>query len=362
MRSAPTIGALVPRIGRGLPSHHPEVFVSRIVHATTLFALATSLAGQLHAMTPPPPPPGGKVFVFSCAVMFATRSRGTAANRPFGPQRDNGQGVRSSTSKEYNLAGYDSTAFQRITDQICAGAPAELTAAGYEVLTEGVTDHYGYRKALGSAQESPQRQSAEGTAYLVYAPTGQKIMDAFVVGDVGAVNLFTGEMTTGNKLGAHPVTLLYSVDFANIETDKKVVDVDVEMTIGLTMTSADPSGARCSKGAPFGEFKNLEFCYQKKASDRVAYALDETQETRTKGPIVSVEQYKDAGTAALTALSVLSIVADRGRSGGVASYKKFSVTVDPSKYEASAVEGAKGLIAPAMKWINEPESRPKKKR
>jgi len=48
--------------------------------------------------------------------------------------------------------------------------------------------------------------------------------------------------------------------------------------------------------------------------------------------------------------------------GGTASYKLFTVTVDQAKYEAAVREGAAGLIAPAMQWITEPESRPRRGR
>lgn len=334
----------------------------RLVPATLLLSLTTSLAGPLGALTPTPQPPGGKVFVFSCAVMFATTSRGSSATRPNQPQRTISEGVRSELTKEFNLAGFDSTAFQRMTDQICAGAPAELTAAGYEVITEGVADHYAYRRALGSGQESPQRQGNEGTSYIVYAPTGQKIMDAFVVGLSKSVGIEQGEYTMGVKLGARPVALLYTVDFASLEGDRGTVKADVALTVGLTAVTYDPSQSRCGKLSPFGEWKSYEFCLPKKAEPRLkgTYALEDDQERRSTDPIVSVEEYKDAGTRLVTAVSVLSIVADRGRSSGVATYKKFSVTVDPAKYEAAILEGSKGLVAPAMKGASDPESRPKK--
>lgn len=339
--------------------------MSRLARTMLLCSLATSLAaplaGPLGAMTPPP---GDKVFVFSCAVMFATQSRGNSATRPNGPQRDLAQGVRSSNGREYSMTGHDSTAFQRITDQICAKAPGELAAAGYDVVTEGVADHYAYRKALGSGQDSPQRQGSEGTSYLVYAPTGQKIMDAFVVGTSKYSAIVQGEMTMGVKLGAQPVTLLYTVDFADVEADKGEVSAEVALSVGLTIVNYDPTQSRCTKMSPFGEWKNYEFCNPKKGDTRLdgTYALDPAQERQNKEPIVKVEEYQDAGTRAVAVASVLSVMADRGRRAGVSTYKKFTVTVDPAKYETAAIEGSKGLVAPAMRWIDEPESRPKKGR
>ena len=334
-------------------------------------SLASSVAAPLHAVTPPPAPPGGKVFVFSCAVMFATKSSGTSSTRPgFGDSRSNR--TEASVSREFNITGQDSSAYQRITDAICAGAPAELTAAGYQVVTEGITDHYAYKRALGSGQVSPQRQGQNGTSYLVFAPTGQKIMDGWVVGGMGATGIASGFTTVGKKIGANPVSLLYAVDFASIDAEQTRrgagqntarVTASLEVSVGLTVTNYDVSDARCSVGSPFGEYRNMEFCGLRRVDEDRVYSLPDSAERRTKDPIVSVEENSGAAGAAVAAVSAATLILSMGRGGGTAaSFKRFAVTVDPAKYETAATEGARGLIAPVMTWINDPASRPRRGR
>ena len=343
--------------------------MSRIASVSLLVAMLSSVMAPLHAMTPPPA--GGKVFVASCAVMFATKSSGTSTTRPgFGESRSSRN--EASVSREFNIAGQDSTAYQRITDAICGGAPAELSAAGYEVVTAGVTEHYGYRKALTGAQESPQRQGQNGSSYLVFAPSGQKILDPFVVGGIGAANIGGGFTTIGKKLGANPVSLLYAVDFASIEAEQTRrgagqntarVTATLQGSVGLTVSNYDVSDARCAKGSPFGEFRDLEFCGLRKSQEDRVYSLPDSAERRTADPVVSVVENSGAAGAAVAAASAASMLLSMGRGGATnGSFKRFVVTVDPAKYEAAASEGARGLIAPAMRWINEPDSRPRGRR
>lgn len=335
-------------------------------------ALFVSLARPLPALTPPPTPPGGRVFIFSCTVMFATKSSGSSETRPgFGEDRASRSEV--SVLREFNISGQDSSAYQRMTDRICADAPAELAAAGYEVVSEGVQDHYAYKRSLGSGQASPQRQGRSGTSYLVFAPSGQPIMDEFVVGATGAAGLMWGYATTGKKLGANPVSLLYAVDFASIDEARTrrgagqntaSVKANLEVAVGLTVTNYDVSDARCSVGSPFGEYRNMEFCGLRRSQLDRAYSLPDTAERRTKDPIVNVEETTGAaavGTAAFNAaMTVLRM--GGGGGGGTINFKRFAVTVDPAKYETAAIEGARGLIAPAMTWINDPASRPRRGR
>lgn len=333
-------------------------------------SLIATLVAPLQAATPPAPP-GGKVFIFSCAVMFATKSSGTSSTRPgFGESRATRN--EATVSREFNIAGYDSTSFQRITDAICDGAPAELTAAGYEVVTEGVMDHYAYRRAVSSGQDSPQRQGANGTSYLVFSRSGLRIVDAAIVGGMGAASIGFGEATLGKMFAANAVSLLYSVDFASIDAaetrrgagqNTASVTTSLQVSVGLSVTSTDASRAKCFKGSPFGEFKNLEFCNLRSSNDQITYALPSEQERSTRDPIVSVEDVTGATGVAMAGVNAAMSILSMGRGGGGSvDFKRFSVTVDPTKYEAVAVESARGLIAPAMKWIYEPDSRPRRGR
>lgn len=342
------------------------------------FALTLALGGMslpIATVGAEVPAPGGKVFISSCTVMFAQKSSGGSSTRPgFGDDRNSRTEV--SVSREFNLTGHDSTAFQRITDAICGAAPAELTAAGYEVVTEGIAEHYARQRALKSGQDSPQRQGRSGSVYLAFAPTGQKIMDPFVVGVTNATGLMTGDATVGKKLGVSPVSLLYSVDFADIEgsrtgrgvrQDVARVTAELQISVGLTVTTYDVSEARCTVGSPFGEYRNLEFCNLRNgnAPNEGTYSIPDSAETRTRDPIVSVEENTSTGSrVGMSVFNAAMAVASvgGGGGGGFVNAKRFAVTVEPTKYETAAIEGSRGLIAPAMRWINEPETRPRGRR
>lgn len=359
--------------GVGSHSHSTEVGVIRM-SLLLLSALASGAPVPASAATSPPGA-AGKVFISSCTVMFALKSSWGSSTRPgFGDNRS--ERVEVSVSREFNIAGHDSTAFQRITDAICGAAPAELAAAGFEVVTEGVRDHYAYQRALKSAQESPQRQGRSGSAYLAFAPSGQKIMDGFVVGVTNSAGIISGEVTVGAKLGANPVALLYSVDFADIEgsrtgrgvrQDQARVTAELQVSVGLTVTTYDVSGARCATGSPFGEYRGLEFCNLRNgnAPYEGTYSIPDSLEMRTRAPIISVEENTSTasrvGTSVFNAAMAVASMGGGG-GGGFVNAKRFEVRVDSVKYEQSAIEGARGLIAPAMRWITEPESRPRGRR
>lgn len=348
--------------------------MSRVVHATLLLALTSSLASPLRAMSSvpmaPKPPAGEKVYLYGCAVQFSTKSGGTSSTRP-GMLNTDRTRRETSVSLVYDLAGVDSSAFQRLTDEICAGAPAALKAAGFDLVTEGVTDHWLWKQTVEKGGKSPDEKGVGNVKAMVYAPTGQKVIVPEALGNVTVAgqNQITAETTIGVDLGARPVSLLYMVDFATVEAERKgrMRDQDVaevkaalRVSVGLTAVSYDPTQSRCFKGA-FGESRNRQQCMLKKADTRMdnLYVSSDTEEKQFTDPIVSVERTSlGAAGVALAAANVLGVLGGTG----TASYKLYTVTVDPAKYEAAVREGAASLLAPAMKWITEPESRPKKGR
>jgi hypothetical protein len=345
--------------------------VSRFASSTLLVSMFVSLAAPLRAESTPAvvSPPGGKVFVFGCAVQFSTKSGATSATRPGMLNTDRNR-RETSVSMVYQLAGVDSTAYQRLTDEICAGAPAALTAAGFEVVTAGVSDHWAFQQAVEKGGASPDERGIGNVKAVVYAPTGQKVIVPEALGPSAGVTMITSETTVGVALGARPVSLVYTVDFAEVtgerrgrfqDQDMAQVKANLRVTVGLTAVSYDPTESRCSPRGAFGEARNQQACWLKKADTRSdnVYTTTDSTERQFTDPIVSVERTSlGAAGAALTAVNVLSVLGG----GGTASYKLFTVTVDPAKYEAAVREGASGLIAPAMKWITEPESRPRRGR
>jgi len=345
--------------------------VSRFASSTLLVSMFVSLAAPLRAESTPAvvSPPGGKVFVFGCAVQFSTKSGATSATRPGMLNTDRNR-RETSVSMVYQLAGVDSSAYQRLTDEICAGAPAALTAAGFEVVTAGVSDHWAFQQAVEKGGASPDERGIGNVKAVVYAPTGQKVIVPEALGPSAGPTMISSETTIGVALGARPVSLFYTVDFAEVtgerrgrfrDQDVAEVKANLRITIGLTAVSYDPTESRCGPRGAFGEARNQQACMLKKYDSRTdnVYTTTDSTERQFTDPIVSVERTSlGAAGAALAAANVLSVLGG----GGTASYKLFTVTVDPAKYEAAVREGASGLIAPAMKWITEPESRPRRGR
>jgi hypothetical protein len=339
--------------------------------AALLSLLSFSVIPAQAAMTPPPASgPGGKVVITSCLVMFALKSRGSSATNA--GMFNNESRSEVTVTKIYELAGFDTTAFQRVTDEMCGGAPAALTAAGYEVVTAGVTDHYAWKDAQERGQASPQEQKANGTEYRVYAQTGVKIVDPTIVGGMAIGRLTWDETTLGNNFGAKPVNIIYTVDFAAIEAagrrtrlqDQNTASVSatVNLTVGATVISYDASedNVRCNPLGASREARAQPYCaLRKNQRFEGTYSTDSATSRRFPEPIVSVEEITStAGSVAMGAANALALMAGSRRQ----KLDKFTVTVDPAKYEASAVAGAAEVLTGAMRWIHEPETRPRRGR
>jgi hypothetical protein len=335
-----------------------------------LLAVSSALPSALSAHPGVVSGPGGKVVITSCVVMFALKSSGSSATNAgmFNTERRS----EVTYTKVYELAGFDTTAFQRVTDQMCGSAPAALTAAGYEVVTDGVTDHYMWKDSQERGQASPQEQKAGGTEYRVYSQTGLKIVDPTVVGGMASARLLWAETTIGNAFGAKPVNIMYTVDFAAIEAANRrsrmadrntaSVEASVSLTVGATVTSYDAGGdnVRCSPMGPSREARTRQYCsLRKNQREEGTYATDSTTSRRFPEPIVSVEEQSlGAAGVALGALNAVALLGGSRRQ----KFEQFTVTVDPAKYEASATAGAADVLTNAMRWIYEPETRPREGR
>jgi hypothetical protein len=338
--------------------------------AAVLGLLALSVVPAQAAVTPPPASgPGGKVVITSCLVMFALKSSGSSATNAGMFNTDRRSEV--TVTKVFELAGFDTTAFQRVTDQMCGGAPAALTAAGYEVVAPN-TDHYSWQDALERGKDSPKEEKANGTEYRVYAPTGARIIDPLVVGGMAASRLTWSETTMGNHLSAKPVNIIYTVDFASLQDQNRRSQVanqntarltaSVNLTVGATVVSYDASedNVRCTVLGASRAAREQPYCMLKK-NQRVegTYSTDSTTSRRFADAIVSVEEKgQGVGGVALGAANALALVAGSRRR----SLEIFTVTVDPSKYEEAAQSGAAEVLTNAMRWIHEPETRPRRGR
>lgn len=275
--------------------------------AALLSLLSFSVIPAQAAMTPPPASgPGGKVVITSCLVMFALKSRGSSATNA--GMFNNESRSEVTVTKIYELAGFDTTAFQRVTDEMCGGA-----------------------------------------SRLVWAET-----------------------TLGNNFGAKPVNIIDTVDFAAIEAagrrtrlqDQNTASVSatVNLTVGATVISYDASedNVRCNPLGASREARAQPYCaLRKNQRFEGTYSTDSSTSRSFPEPIVSVEEITStAGNVGMGAANALALMTGGRRQ----KLDKFTVTVDPAKYEASAMAGAAEVLTGAMRWIHEPETRPRRGR
>ena len=337
--------------------------------------LLASAVSSVHAAPPRGARAGGPVYVSSCAVMFGVRSSGSSSTRAglFGNGDAGKMRIDTEVQRIYRFTGADTATFQRITDALCGGASATLTAAGYQVLTDSAKTHFIWAEKDSAGQTSPQEQNLGQTRYLVFAPQGTPIGNPMVVGGIKAVKIQGWDVTIGKQFGLRPVTILYTVDFASIEALKRnrlvgqnwaSVTAKLAVTVGATITVPDVSDAKCSKGAPFGKYKNREFCLAKsKMFEEGTYRTAEEEEQAFTDPITSVTESTTAGqklaeaTADLT--KTLSGIMGQ-RSAKTLDIEQFDVAMDMPTYEARVLEGAKGVLTTAMAAIENPEQRKKK--
>jgi hypothetical protein len=196
-------------------------------------------------------------------------------------------------------------------------------------------------------------------------------MVADALGAAASAAMVQAETTIGVAIGARPVSLLYTVDFADIDARKArsrfqtqnraEVKSSLRLSVGLTAVSYDPTESRCTVRGAFGEARTQQMCNLKKFDTRSdnLYVTEDSLERQFTDPIVSVDRASLGGAGvALAAANLLGVLGGTG----TAEVSQFDVVVDPVKYEAAVREGARDLITPAMKWISEPEGRPRRGR
>jgi hypothetical protein len=336
----------------------------RFLLACTL--LLASAASSVHAAPPRGPRAGGPVYISSCAVMFGVRSSGISSTRAgiFGNTDPDKRRIDTEIQRIYRLTGVDTATFQRITDTLCGEAPATLTAAGYRVLSDSARTHFIWAEKDSAGQTSPQDQKLGQTQYLVFAPKGSVIGNPMVVGGLKGGKIQGWDVTIGKQLGLRPVTILYTVDFASVDALQRnrfigqqwaQVTAKLAVTVGATITSPDVSEAKCSKGAPFGKYKNKEFCLGKtKMFEEGTYMTAEEEEKAFTDPITAVTESTSGGQKMAEAVAGLTNALSGAlgqRSGKTLDIDQFDVTMDTAKYEARVLEGAKGALTAAMAAI-----------
>lgn len=307
----------------------------------------------------------GKVALTACSVMFAFKSNASASTSG-GLFSEAGGVTRAEASVyvEYNLNGMDDARMQQLTNEICAEAEQRLAGAGFDVMPVAElagNEHFKAMHANGKPSPHEYKMPGGSTKYVVYAPTGQNLVDpryATLGGAFAAAKGQTPEQHEGrlvNELGQKvtPVRLNLLVDFASLQSDGRKalgglaskdsaeVKGDVRLSVSGELVLRPAGAYDCWKSLKGGR-------------DCAINIHKEAPVFSTAVPVVSADKfYKevvDQTTAGQKAASGLTkglaiAAAMSGVKGGQSrDITVYGVNVDPAQYGAEVKKYALGFI------------------
>lgn len=314
-------------------------------------------------------PADKRLMVTSCVVLFATRSSGSSATR--NGIFDNSKASQVTVTAVYELEGVEEATFQALADQICGGAPAQLTAAGFELVPfEAGGDEKALEDFLKGGKTSPVRKKIDDITYLAYAPSGQLVLDPALVSGLGQFKHPYAEATLAKQANAQPVRITYTVDFAAVQGNEDKgrlarlggqrnasVTAEVSLSVGATVMTYDGSKTKCWKS--LGGREQCENNDAIPGPNGKALVYVPAEERNYADPILGVEDSTNkAGKVAQGAVNALAMVAGSRRQ----KYTEYTVTVDPALYQARTLEGTAPVIDEALAWLANPPAKGKKKR
>lgn len=310
-----------------------------------------------------------RLMITSCVVLFATKSSGSSATR--NGLFDNRAASQVTVSALYEIEGVEEATFQSLADQVCGSAPAQLTAAGFEIVPfEAGGDAKALEDYLKGGKASPVSKTIDNITYLAYAPTGQLVLDPALVSRMGQFKHPYAEATLAKQADAQPVRITYTVDFAAVQSNEDKgrlarlggqrnaeVSAEVSLAIGATVLTYDGSKTKCWKSLGGREQCENNNAIPGPNSKAVVYTLAE--ERTYADPILDVQDSTNkAGKVAQGAVNALAMVAGSRRQ----KYTEFAVTVDPALYQARTLEGTTPIMDEALAWLANPPEKGKKKR
>lgn len=308
----------------------------------------------------------GKVALTSCSVMFAFKSNASAATSGglFSEMGSDKRRVDEKIYVEYNLVGADDATMQALTDRICAGAEQRLKAAGFDVLPVAeLAGNAHFQGMHSNGQPGPHEYKMPGgnTRYMVYAPTGQQLVDGRFAALGGAFKLAKGQAPEQHEgrlvdeLKISPVRVNFLVDFATVKGDgtktmgglvsKDTAEVkgDVRLSVTGELSVRPAEAYKCWKS-----LKGRD-CALNPAKDLVVF--------NSAAPVVSADafykQVADAttrgdkiGAGVTKGLAMLSAMG--GVSATSADITRYNVEVDPAQYGAEAQKYLDGFLDMAL--------------
>ena len=311
-----------------------------------------------------------RLMITSCVVLFATKSSGSSATR--NGLFDTRQASQVTVAAVYELEGIEETTFQSLADQVCGDAPAQLTAAGYEVVPfEAGGDDKALEDFLKGGKPSPVSKKIDNITYLAYAPTGQAVLDPALVSRMGQFKHPYAEATLAKQADAQPVRITYTVDFAAVQSNEEKgglarlggqrnasVAAEVKLAIGASVLTYDGGKTKCWKS--LGGREQCENNNAIPGPNSKALVYIPAEDRTYADPILGVEDSTNkAGKVAQGAVNALALVAGSRRQ----KFTEYTVTVDPALYQARTLEGTAPIMDEALAWLaNPPDTGKKKKR
>jgi len=334
--------------------------------------LVLPAALALSAMTPAQAsalPDHKRLMITSCVVLFATKSAGSSATR--NGLFDNSRASQVTVSAVYELDGVEEKAFQALADQVCGGAPAQLAAAGYEVVPfEAGGDAQALDDFIKGGKASPVSKKIDDITYLAYAPTGQLVMDPALVSRMGQFKHPYAEATLAKQANAQPVRITYTVDFAAVQSNEDQgrlarlggqrnaeVSAEVSLAIGATVLTYDGGKTKCWKSLGGREQCENNDAIPGPNSKAVVYV---PAEDRTYAdPILNIQDTTGAaGKVAQGAVNAVALMAGSRRQKSA----QYTVSVDPALYQSRTLEGTAPVLDEALAYFANPPQKGRKRR
>lgn len=147
-----------------------------------------------------------RVAVTSCNVMFADVSSATASTG--GGIFDDTNRAEASVSVIYSLKGLDNNQLQRLADEVCADAEAQLAEAGYDVVPRSALAGVETFQELQTAgRESPYEYKMGASTYKVFARSGESVFDERYIGTAAGLGQAFRAAAGGSAWQLEAVTL-----------------------------------------------------------------------------------------------------------------------------------------------------------
>lgn len=314
-------------------------------------------------------PDDKRLMLTSCVVLFATKSSGSSATR--NGIFDNSNASQVTVTAVYELEGVEEAMMQSLADQICGGAPAQLAAAGYELVPfEAGGDEKALEDFLKGGKPSPVRKKIDSITYLAFAPTGQLVLDPALVSGMGQFKHPYAEATLAKQANAQPVRVTYTVDFAAVQSNEDKgrlarlggqrnasVTAEVKLSVGASVLTYDGSKTKCWKS--LGGREQCENNNAIPGPNSKAFVYSPAEDRTYADPILGVEDSTNkAGKVAQGAVNALALVAGSRRQ----KFTEYTVTVDPALYQARTLEGTAPVMDEALAWLANPPAKGRKKR